>query len=60
MATRAFRCEHCDKHPIWRIVRRGDAAVTWACDTHLARICHDLQRPNETTELVVTRLTGDI
>lgn len=37
----------------WRIHRRGDAVVSWACNLHLAEECHRLQRDFEVTELVV-------
>ena len=56
--SRAFRCgvEVCrELMPDWRIQRRGDAVVSWACDNHLARVCRELQREWEPrTELVVT------
>lgn len=50
----AFRCEICHGEPRWRIERRGDAVVSWACDPHLADVCHRMQRDSEITELVVT------
>ena len=50
----ASRCEVCDLDPRWRLDRRGDAVVSWACDPHLAEVCHRLQRDSEITELVVT------
>jgi len=50
----AFRCLICGLIPRWRLDRRGDAVVTWACDGDLAEVCHRLQRINEISELVVT------
>lgn len=50
----AFRCETCDCDPMWRITRRGDAVVTWACVAHLSEACERFQRDWEITELVVT------
>lgn len=52
--TAAFRCEVCSGLPNWCLLRRGDAVVSWACDPHLARVCHRLQRDWEITELVVS------
>ena len=50
----AFCCEVCDQtDPQWRILRRGDAVVSWVCDPHLAQVCDRLQRDFEVTELVV-------
>ena len=50
----AFCCETCDSSdPHWRIMREGDAAVTWACDSHLASACDRLQRDYEVTRLIV-------
>lgn len=51
----AFRCGSCNKYPNWRVLRRGDSAVTWACDEHLAPVCRQFQRMGEITELVLTR-----
>jgi hypothetical protein len=53
----AYRCEICNAMPLWRIERRGDAVVTWACmdPGHLVTVLDRLQRSWETTELVVTR-----
>jgi hypothetical protein len=52
--TVAFCCEVCDlTDPRWRITRRGDVVVSWACDPHLAEACDRLQRDFEVTELVV-------
>jgi hypothetical protein len=51
--SRAFRCEICDKTPHWRLDRRGDAVVSWACNDDLAEVCRRLQRHFEVTELVV-------
>jgi hypothetical protein len=50
----AFHCEVCDGKPRWRLDRRGDAIVSWACDPHLATVCHRLQRDWEITELVIS------
>jgi len=51
----AFTCEHCGESlPWWRILRSGDAVVSWACFSHLPEACMALQRPGERTELVVT------
>jgi hypothetical protein len=51
----ASRCEICSaREPHWTVLRRGDVAVTWACDEHLAVACGNLQRDFEVTELVVT------
>jgi hypothetical protein len=54
--SRAFRCEICDGDPTWQITRRGDVAVSWACDTDLGAVCDALQRDWEITELVVVHL----
>lgn len=54
MSGLAFRCEVCDDTPSWRLTRIGDAVVSWACNGHLALVCHRLQRDWEITELVVT------
>jgi hypothetical protein len=56
--SRAYRCrfspEQCpDREPRWRLDRRGDAVVDWACDQHLAGVMEMLQRPRERTEIVV-------
>lgn len=50
----AFKCQQCGGDSTWRILRRGDAAVSWACTVHLSDECWLLQRDFETTELVVT------
>jgi hypothetical protein len=51
----AFCCGHCDSDtPWWRILRSGDAVVSWACFAHLPEVCMDLQRPDEKTELTIT------
>lgn len=50
----AFRCHSCHDTADWRITRRGDAVVEWACQEHLAMICTYLQRDHEITELVIT------
>jgi hypothetical protein len=52
--TPAFTCGVCAANePTWRIDRRGDAAVSWACDDHLAQECTAMQRDWEVSELVV-------
>lgn len=52
--SRAYCCEICDTDdPHWTIMRRGDVAVSWACDGHLAEVCERLQRDHEVTELIV-------
>jgi hypothetical protein len=50
----AFRCEIDGIEPRWRVERVGDAAVSWACDPHLAEVCHRMQCDPEITELVVS------
>jgi FXSXX-COOH protein len=47
-------CRVCNSDPVWRVERRGDAAVSWACDEDLYAVCQNLQRGWEITELVVT------
>jgi hypothetical protein len=54
MPGQAFRCEVCDGVPQWRILRRGDVVVSWACPSHLSEVCVRLQRHHELTELVIT------
>lgn len=49
----AFRCETCDAAPMWRIMREGDAAISWACSEHLSSVCDGLQRDWEITQLAV-------
>jgi len=52
--SRAYCCEVCEgADPHWEIERRGDAVVTWACDTDLAEVCERLQRDHEVTRLSV-------
>lgn len=51
--SRAFLCEVCHSDPMWRIDRRGDAVVSWACDDDVYTVLHNLQRDWEVTELVV-------
>jgi SH3-like domain-containing protein len=54
-ATPAYACGVCAaSKPEWRILRRGDAAVSWACDAHLAQECIAMQRDWEVSELVIT------
>jgi hypothetical protein len=54
--TYAFRCGWCTGIPAWRVLRRGDAEVTWACARDLDAECCRLQRDGEVTELVVTHI----
>jgi hypothetical protein len=51
----AHRCEVCAGIYRWRVLRRGDAVVSWACPAHLTEVCDRLQRGWEVTELVVTK-----
>lgn len=51
---RAYRCPFCDRPVGWRLDRRGDAVVTWACHLHLSLVAEVSQRPGERTELVLT------
>ena len=50
--TYAFRCANCPGEPpppesmVWRILRTGDAAVTWACDVHLGAVVREFIRPD--------------
>ncbi len=54
MVSYAFCCETCrGTDPHWRIDRSGDAAVSWACDDHLASVMTGMQREDEVTELTV-------
>lgn len=48
---RAFCCQVCDGYATWRLERRGDVAISWACNEHLPRIALDLQRAHEWTHL---------
>lgn len=50
----AYCCGVCLSDPTWRIERRGDAVVSWACDDDLATECHNLRRDWERTELVIS------
>ena len=53
--SRAYCCEVCDAaDPHWVLTRRGDVAVSWACDDDLAQVAARLQRDHEVTELVVS------
>lgn len=54
MGGKAFLCEVCDGEPLWRLLRRGDAVVSWACPQHMSAVAERLQRDSEVTELVVT------
>lgn len=49
----AFLCQVCDQPPMWRLDRRGDAVVSWACSHHLNEVCLGLQHRWD-TEIVVT------
>jgi hypothetical protein len=49
----AYRCQVCHGDGVWRIDRRGDAVVSWACREHLSAVCDLLQRHWEVSELVV-------
>jgi hypothetical protein len=52
--SQAFCCEICeDSDPRWRITRRGDAVVSWACNDDLDSVLDGMQRDWELTELVV-------
>jgi hypothetical protein len=53
MTHPAHRCPMCGHVPQFRLERRGDAVVSWACAGHLADECVNLQRDWETTEIVV-------
>lgn len=44
-------CEICAGQPGWHIERWGDAAVSWACNEHIAAVCHAMQREHERTLL---------
>lgn len=47
-------CEVCDAtDPRWSLTRRGDAALSWACEGHLSQVADGLQRDFEVTELAV-------
>ena len=51
----AFHCGTCDANPQWRLLRRGDAVVSWACSDHLENEIQYLQRLSTfPTEIVVT------
>lgn len=58
--SRAFYCEACDDIADWRILRRGDAAVTWSCVADLSRVLQDFKRRGEVSEFVVTAATFDV
>ncbi len=54
-AGAAGHCEVCGcDTPTWRVLRRGDAVVSWGCDDDIYAVLHRLQRAWEVTELVVT------
>jgi hypothetical protein len=52
----AYSCQQCHSDvPWWRIERRGDVIVSWACFSHLPDVCLMMQRSDgQKTELVVT------
>lgn len=58
--TAAYRCTECGDEPAWRLDRRGDAVVAWACDVDLLTVVFSLQRLNEVTELVVRPHRGSL
>lgn len=49
----ACHCAKCGAGAAWRVMRRGDGVVSWACPQHLAAVCDGMQRDDELTELVV-------
>lgn len=53
MTHPAYRCQMCGHVPQWRLDRRGDAVVSWACADHLSDEIVNLQRDWENTEVVV-------
>ena len=53
----AFRCEVCSVEPAWRLLREGDAVVTWACPPHVSAVLDELQRDHEVTRVVVSSYT---
>lgn len=48
------RCERCDGLPDFRIERRGDAVVTWACIEDAGIILNTMFRVDRTDEIIVT------
>ena len=42
VGTNVGLCGLCDARPRWRLERRGDAIVTWACPEHLVLLLIDL------------------
>lgn len=53
--SRAYCCEICSgSNPRWCLMRRGDAAVSWACDDHLVYVVKAMQREHEVTALIIT------
>lgn len=58
----AFRCEMCEGKPppaksaVWKIVRHGDALVTWACDLHLAKVLRRLTDLRKSCDFTVLKL----
>lgn len=53
----AFLCEVCNASAVWRLDRRGDAAVTWTCEEDLSDVLWKMQRNWEVTEVVVRKAT---
>lgn len=52
----AYCCEICGgSNPHWYLMRRGDVAVSWACDDHLVNVINAMQRPNEVTHIAVSK-----
>jgi hypothetical protein len=49
----AYHCVECGAGAAWRVTRRGDGAVSWACPQHLPAVCDGMQRDDEINELVV-------
>lgn len=50
----AYCCEVCGGwRPKWRLERRGDAVIMWACNMHLLVTIVKMQRKDEETEIVV-------
>ena len=49
----AYHCTDCGVGAAWRVTRRGDGVVGWACPPHLAAVRDGMQRDDKVTELVV-------
>lgn len=53
----AFCCPFCHLRGTWRMLRHGDAVVSWACDTHVPLVLDSLQRREPgSTEISVWRV----